>query len=346
MFAGIRVATLLEDATTADCRGDCAAAFPLFQSVAEDGDATARNHLAIMYRYGRGVTKGEAQAVQWYRSSAEQGCIDTAIGCFLGPPASLSAAYAPTMPLTLAVTKFAFRAWSRAMSPRNVQDAEARGACIASERRTGGHPFDRTTSARKTNIVHFRQDAYAMERRMKPTRLHMGMSAIARRIVFVRGQKVMLDADLAELYAVPTKRLNEQVKRNIERFPADFMFRLTAAEKAGVVANCDHLHKLKFAPGLPFVFTEHGALMLGNVLKSPRAVQVSLLIVRTFVQLRELLASHKELAAKLDELERKVSRHDKTLAGVIDAIRQLMRTPESPGRPIGFTADVRGGSKR
>jgi hypothetical protein len=165
---------------------------------------------------------------------------------------------------------------------------------------------------------------------------------IARRIFVIRGQKVMLDTDLAELYDVPTKRLNEQVKRNIERFPADFMFQLTASEKAEVVANCDHLTRLKYSPSLPYAFTEHGALMLGNVLKSSRAVEVSLLVVRTFVQLREMLAGHKELAAKLEQLERKVGSHDQTIAGLIDAIRALMKPQESTRRGIGFTADLSG----
>lgn len=149
----------------------------------------------------------------------------------------------------------------------------------------------------------------------------------------------MLDADLAELYDVPTKRLNEQVKRNIERFPSDFMFQLTTNEKAEVVANCDHLGKLKFSPSLPYAFTEHGALMLGNVLKSSRAVEVSLLVVRTFVQIREMLSTHKELAIKLEELERKVSSHDQAIAGLIDAIRQLMTPPAQKKHGIGFLAD-------
>ncbi|MHB1619363.1 MAG: ORF6N domain-containing protein [Sulfuricella sp.] len=155
----------------------------------------------------------------------------------------------------------------------------------------------------------------------------------------MRGQKVMLDADLAELYDVPTKRLNEQVKRNIERFPSDFMFQLSTDEKIEVVANCDHLAKLKFSPSLPYAFTEHGALMLGNVLKSSRAVEVSLLIVRTFVQVREMLSTHKELAVKLEELERKVSSHDQAIAGLIDAIRQLMTPPAQKKRGIGFLAN-------
>ncbi len=111
---------------------------------------------------------------------------------------------------------------------------------------------------------------------------------VANRILQLRGQRVMLDADLAELYGVTTKRLNEQVKRNADRFPGDFMFQLNAAEKAEVVANCDHLDQLKFSSSLPYAFTEHGALMLGNVLKSSRAIEVSLLVVRAFVQIREM----------------------------------------------------------
>ena len=150
----------------------------------------------------------------------------------------------------------------------------------------------------------------------------------------------MIDADLAELYGVPTKALNQAVRRNLERFPLDFMFQLTAEEKQEVVTNCDHLAKLKFSPSLPNAFTEHGALMLGNLLKSSRAVEISLLVVRTFVQLRELLSTHKELAAKLEELDRKFSSHDQAIAGLIDAIRQLMQTPAGLSRPIGFTADV------
>ena len=161
--------------------------------------------------------------------------------------------------------------------------------------------------------------------------------SIETKILVIRGQKVMLDVDLAELYGVETKALNQAVKRNLERFPEDFMFRLTAAEKAEVVTNCDHLTKLKFSPVLPHAFTEHGALMLGNVLKSARAVEVSLMVVRAFVHMRELLSGHKELAQKLAQLERKVGAHDKAIAEIINAIRQLM-APEEPKkkRPIGF----------
>lgn len=149
----------------------------------------------------------------------------------------------------------------------------------------------------------------------------------------------MLDADLAELYGVETKALNQAVKRNSDRFPGDFMFQLTAPEKQEVVTNCDHLAKLKFSRTMPYAFTEHGALMLGNVLHSARAVEVSLLVVRTFVQLREILSTHKALAHKLDALEKKIGSHDQAIAGLIDAIRQLMAPPASKKRGIGFTAD-------
>jgi hypothetical protein len=145
---------------------------------------------------------------------------------------------------------------------------------------------------------------------------------------------------LAILYGVETRALNQAVRRNVDRFPADFMFQLTKAEKLEVITNCDHLANLKFSASLPYAFTEHGALMLGNVLKSPRAVEVSLIVVRTFVQLREMLSTNKELAAKLDQLERKVSGHDQAIAGLIDAIRQLMATPMPRGRGIGFTANI------
>ena len=171
--------------------------------------------------------------------------------------------------------------------------------------------------------------------------MNLSTELVAQRILMLRGIKVMLDADLADLYGVPTKVLNQSVRRNAERFPEDFMFRLTKEEKTWVVTNCDHLNGLKYSPVLPYAFTEHGALMLGNVLKSSRAVEVSLMVVRTFVQIREMLSSNKELAAKLAELERKVSSHDQAITGLIDAIRQLMRVPEVPSRPIGFTADIR-----
>jgi|SRR5208337_167613 len=143
-------------------------------------------------------------------------------------------------------------------------------------------------------------------------------------ILHIRGLRVMIDADLAELYGVTTKRLNEQVKRNINRFPSDFMFRLSVDEKHEVVANCDHLAGLKFAKTLPFAFTEHGAIMVANVLNSARAVEMSVFVVRAFVKIREVLSTHKELAKKLTELEQKIGDHDEALKAIISAIRKLM----------------------
>ncbi|MDA8241825.1 MAG: ORF6N domain-containing protein [Nitrospiraceae bacterium] len=144
---------------------------------------------------------------------------------------------------------------------------------------------------------------------------------IEKKILLIRGEKVMLDADLAELYGVTTKRLNEQAKRNSDRFPADFMFQLTAEEKAEVVAKCDHLKQLRFSHVFPYAFTEHGAIMLASVLNSPIAVQTSVQVVRAFVRLRQMLASNAELAGKLAALERK---YDSQFKVVFDAIRQLM----------------------
>lgn len=149
----------------------------------------------------------------------------------------------------------------------------------------------------------------------------------------------MIDADLAELYGVSTKRLNEQVKRNKERFPDDFMFRLTKREKQEVVANCDHLSKLKFSPVLPLAFTEHGAVMLASVLNSPKAIEMSLFVVRAFIKLREILSTHKELAIKLKELELKIDSHDQQIQAIFDVINQLITPPDPPKRKMGFTID-------
>jgi hypothetical protein len=163
---------------------------------------------------------------------------------------------------------------------------------------------------------------------------------IERAILMIRGHKVMLDADLAYLYRVTTKRLNEQVKRNRKRFPNDFMFQLTPREKAEVVAICDHLSSLKFSPALPYAFTEHGAIMLASVLNSRTAAQVSIQVVRAFIKLREAVASHKELTQRIDELEKKYDGHFKL---VFDAVRQLMTPPEPKRRKIGFLVQERAG---
>jgi len=163
---------------------------------------------------------------------------------------------------------------------------------------------------------------------------------IKHRIMLIRGERVIIDADLAKVYQVPTKRLNEQIKRNRERFPEDFMFQLTKEEKAEVVANCDHLGTLRFSKSLPFAFTEHGALMAASVINTPRAVQMSVFIVRAFIAVRELLSSRRELDKKLAELERRVGGHDEAIGSLVAAIRRLAGRDDGgagrSGRKIGF----------
>ena len=163
---------------------------------------------------------------------------------------------------------------------------------------------------------------------------------IEQSILLIRGQKVILDADLARLYGVTTMRLNEQVRRNMDRFPEDFLIRLTKEEKKQVIAKCDNLHKLRFSPVLPQAFTEHGAIMAASVLKSPQAVKVSVFVVRAFVKLREMLSTHKELAGKLDDLERKLQTHDRQIVSLFEAIRGLMAPPPKPRGRIGFAAEL------
>jgi hypothetical protein len=169
----------------------------------------------------------------------------------------------------------------------------------------------------------------------------MGPEVVEKRILLIRGERVMIDADLAQLYGVTTKRLNEQVKRNKDRFPVDFMFQLTPDEKVELVANCDHLRRLRFSAALPYAFTEHGAIMLASVLNSRRAIEASIYVVRAFVRLRSLLASHKELAYKLKELEERISKHDSDIQTIVRAIRELMAPPEKPRRQIGFRVEER-----
>lgn len=183
--------------------------------------------------------------------------------------------------------------------------------------------------------------------------------AITLRIVTVRGQRVIVDADLAALYGVETKRFNEAVKRNVVKFPADFMFTLTTEE---FTALRSQFATSNDSPGrggrryAPRVFTEHGALMAATILNSPRAVEVSVYVVRAFVRLRELAASHGDMAKRLDELEQKTEalaiNHDTfsrntraQLKQVFDALRELMTPPEPPKRPIGFVTPEDKGKK-
>jgi hypothetical protein len=161
------------------------------------------------------------------------------------------------------------------------------------------------------------------------------------RIYVLRGKRVMLDSDLAVLYGVTTSRLNEQVSRNPDRFPEDFAFQLEKQEVTNLMSQIATSSGSPRRHGgrrkTPRVFTEHGAIMVASVLNSPRAVEVSVFVVRAFVKLRELAMAHKEIGQKLNQLERKVAGHDEAIAGLIRAIRELMIPPEPKRkRPIGF----------
>ena len=169
---------------------------------------------------------------------------------------------------------------------------------------------------------------------------------ITRAILVLRGHRVLLDTELAALYGVTTKRFNEQVRRNAKRFPADFMFQLTAEEISSLRSQ---FATLKLGRGQhrkypPYVFTDHGAIMTATILNSSRAVETSVYVVRAFVQLRALLASNKELARRFAQLEtrldKKLTTHDEAIAAILSAIRQLMHPPVPKRRPIGFTANI------
>lgn len=160
---------------------------------------------------------------------------------------------------------------------------------------------------------------------------------IENKILLIRNKKVMLDRDLAGLYEVKTKVLNQAVKRNIERFPKDFMFELTKKEfniwRSQFVTSKADRKGLRYAP---MAFTEQGVAMLSSVLHSKKAIQVNIAIMRVFVRLKEIISTHKELAHKLSELERRLKKHDGEIRTIFEAIRQLMTPPEKPKRRIGF----------
>jgi phage regulator Rha-like protein len=161
--------------------------------------------------------------------------------------------------------------------------------------------------------------------------------SVESRILFLRRKRVILDADIAELYGVPVKVLNQQIKRNRERFPADFVFRLTAKEHQGlrsqIVTSKKSRGGRRYAP---YAFTEHGAIMAATVLNSERAVEMSVFVVRAFVRLRERLASNRKLAGKIDELEDRLDTHDSTIQDLIEAIKELMTPEDPPRKRIGF----------
>jgi hypothetical protein len=182
--------------------------------------------------------------------------------------------------------------------------------------------------AEKSNWYRFFIMAYKTESIAPPQ--------VERAILLVRGQRVMLDRDLAAMYGVTTSNLNKAVQRNRSRFPADFMFQLTADEAEASRFQFGILKRGMNIKYLPYVFTQEGVAMLSGVLRSPRAEQVNIAIMRAFVRLRETLSLHKELAHKLSELERKIENHDENIRTLFEAIHQLMTPPETPHREIGF----------
>lgn len=162
---------------------------------------------------------------------------------------------------------------------------------------------------------------------------------IHRSILLFRGHKVILDRDLADFYGVSTRALNQAVKRNIARFPSDFMFQLTEQEKEQVVTNCDHLSSLKFSPALPRAFTEQGVAMLSSVLRSERAIAVNIAIMRTFVKLREILATNTALRRKIESLER---RYDEQFELVFKILSEMVMPDPKAKSQIGYLSEAKG----
>ncbi|MCK4467409.1 MAG: ORF6N domain-containing protein [Desulfobacterales bacterium] len=165
--------------------------------------------------------------------------------------------------------------------------------------------------------------------------------SIVNKIVFLRGEKVMLDRDLAELYGVETKVLKQAVRRNIKRFPDDFMFELTKEENLSLRSQNVTLKRGQHSKYLPFVFTEQGVAMLSSILNSEWAIEVNIAIMRAFVQLRRMISSHDKLARKLAELEQHLESHDEQIQAIFEAIRQLMAPPETKKKKIGFIVKER-----
>lgn len=164
----------------------------------------------------------------------------------------------------------------------------------------------------------------------------MEVGGIENRIYLIRGQKVMLDRDLAELYGVETKYLNRQVKRNQERFPEQYMFQLAQPEKDELVTNWHRFATLKHSTSLPYAFTEHGVAMLSAVLNSARAIKVSIMIVNAFIRLRSMLANHQELVGLFQKLESRVDSHDDAIKVIIEEIRKIVEIQIKPKSRIGF----------
>jgi len=173
---------------------------------------------------------------------------------------------------------------------------------------------------------------------MTSKQLPIPAERIEKAILLIRGQKVMLDSDLAALYGVETRVLKQAVRRNRKRFPSDFMFELTKEENRSLRSQNVILEPGRYSKYLPFAFTEQGVAMLSSILNSERAIEVNIAIMRVFVRLREMMATHKELAFKLIELEERLEGHDEQIQSIFEAIRQLMTPPEPARKKIGFEA--------
>ncbi|HUU40122.1 MAG TPA: ORF6N domain-containing protein [Desulfatiglandales bacterium] len=162
------------------------------------------------------------------------------------------------------------------------------------------------------------------------------IESIVSKIIFLRGEKALLDRDLAELYGVETKQLKRAVRRNIDRFPQDFMFELTKEEYGSLRYQFGTFKRGEHSKYLPMAFTEQGVAMLSSVLKSKRAIEVNIAIMRAFVHLRKVISSHDKLSRKLAELEQRLEGHDEKIEAIFEAIRQLMAPPEQKRKKIGF----------
>ena len=162
---------------------------------------------------------------------------------------------------------------------------------------------------------------------------------IETKILIIRGQRIMIDKDLAELYDVETKHLNRQVKRNIQRFPKEFMFRLSKKERNELVTNWHRFTVLKHSSSLPYAFTEHGVAMLATVLNSEIAIKASIRIIKAFIKLRKFISTHRQLSQKLKQLENRIDKHDSEILNIFNAIHKIMSPSEKPKRKIGFCVD-------
>ena len=176
---------------------------------------------------------------------------------------------------------------------------------------------------------------------MKDSSNLVPIELIQKKIKVIRGEKVMIDHDHAALYGVETKQLKRAVRRNVDRFPSDFMFELTREEYNSLRSQFGTLKRGAHSKYLPMVFTEQGVAMLSSVLNSDRAIEVNIAIMRAFVQLRKMIASNEELAGKVEELEHKIAQHDEDIGLIFEAIRELMTPPEKPPKKIGFKVSDR-----